>query len=263
MSRLFLKQYIILIFLSLFVIATAVTITHAEDINTDTSIQSEPEEEDSFEEFGDFEEFQEDPQSDVYDPLSGYNRFMTNVNDKLYHWFVKPVATGYGKVVPEPGRRAINRFFNNAIFPIRFVNNLLQLKLKQTGIETVRFGMNTTVGIVGLFDPAKAWLDLEPYNEDFGQTVGHYGVGSGFHFVIPILGPSNLRDTIGRIPDYFLHPVVYTDYSKFRASIESYRIINYTSMHLGEDESIQKDALDFYTFMRDAYEQNRNAKIKE
>ena len=86
---------------------------------------------------------------DVSDPLSGYNRFMFNVNDKLYFWILKPVARGYGAVVPEGGRVAISRFFKNLSFPVRFVNNALQGKLKRVGIETARFTVNTTLGLLG------------------------------------------------------------------------------------------------------------------
>ncbi len=209
------------------------------------------------------DEFEEESVPQVFDPLSGYNRFMTNVNDKLYFWVLKPVAKGYTFVVPELGRLSINRCFKNLLFPVRLVNNLLQLKIKRAGIESARFGMNTTIGILGFGDPAKRWLDLDAYNEDFGQTLGSYGVGSGFHLVLPIFGPTNARDVVGMIPDYFLNPTNYIGNVKYKVSINAVDKFNYTSIHLGEYESIKKDALDFYVFMRDAYEQNRKMKIEE
>jgi phospholipid-binding lipoprotein MlaA len=209
------------------------------------------------------DEFEDESGTHVFDPLIGYNRFMTRVNDKLYFWLLKPVARGLSIVIPEPGRLAINRFFKNIFFPIRLVNNLLQMKIKHVGIETARFGVNTTIGVLGLGDPAKSWLGLDAYEEDFGQTLGHYGVGSGFYIVLPIFGPSNVRDTIGMVPDYFLNPINYLDSFKYRAGTHAVDTINYTSLHIGEYEDLKKGAVDFYIFMRDSYEQNRDMKIAE
>ncbi|MBW2690688.1 MAG: VacJ family lipoprotein [Deltaproteobacteria bacterium] len=197
------------------------------------------------------------------DPLSGYNRVMTQVNDKLYFWLLKPVSQGYSFVVPEGGRLAVGRFFNNLLMPVRFVNNLLQLKLKRAGTELARFGINTTVGVLGFGDPAAKSFDLQAYPEDFGQTLGHYGVGGGFHIVLPLLGPSNLRDTLGLIPDYYLDPVSYINDSKTELAVRAYRQVNHTSLHIGEYESLKKDAIDLYTFLRDGYEQRRIKQIEE
>ena len=209
------------------------------------------------------DEFDEEFAPQVYDPLSGYNRFMTSVNDKLYFWLLKPVAKGFKFVIPEPGRLAINRCFKNILFPVRLVNNLLQLEMKGAGIETARFGVNSTIGILGFGDPAKSWLELDACDEDFGQTLGSYGVGSGFHLVLPLFGPSNARDTLGMVPDYFLNPIHYIDSSALRAGVSALKEFNYTSLHLGEYEGVKKDAVDLYPFLRDAYEQNRKMKIEE
>ncbi|NIP49124.1 MAG: VacJ family lipoprotein, partial [Phycisphaerae bacterium] len=149
-------------------------------------------------------EFEEPSGSSQFDPLSGYNRVMTQVNDRVYFWALKPVAQGYSAVVPEPARLAVGRFFRNLLMPVHFANNLLQLKPKGAMTELARFAINSTVGVLGFADPAQKHFDLQPYPEDFGQTLGYYGVGSGFHIVLPLLGPSNLRDTVGLIPDHFL-----------------------------------------------------------
>ncbi len=218
-------------------------------------------ESDFHDEFGD--EFDDEEKTAVYDPLIGYNRFMTVVNDKLYYWVLKPIARGYRFVIPGVARRSIDRCYKNLLFPIRFANNLFQLKFKRSGTELARFTINSSIGILGLGDPAKAWGNLDPCVEDFGQTLGHYGTGRGFYFVIPLLGPSNLRDGIGRIPDYFLNPFHYIDETAVSIAIDAGEKINYTSLHIGEYESVQKDAIDFYIFMRDAYEQNRQMKIEE
>lgn len=220
--------------------------------------------------FAEFEDTQLDSrESAAFDPLIGYNRFMFQFNDKMYFWIMKPVARGYGKVVPEKGRIAINRFFKNLGFPIRFVNNVLQGKFKYAGVETLRFLVNSTVGILGFFDPASIRLNLQAHEEDFGQTLGRYGAGEGFPVVLPFLGPSNLRDIFGMIPDFFLNPVAYIGsdsdklFNKTFVLITAGELINRTSLNIGIYENLKQDALDPYIFMRDAYKQNRNSKIQE
>jgi phospholipid-binding lipoprotein MlaA len=221
------------------------------------------------------DEFEDQDLPDVFDPLSGYNRAMTVFNDKFYFWLAKPVSKGYSYIVPEPARLSVSRFFKNILFPVRFLNNILQFKFKGAGIELSRFCINSTVGILGLADPAKEWLDLEAYPEDFGQTLGHYGVGGGFHIVLPILGPSNLRDLASMVPDYYADPVQLVQLADAdieelvdvdkddELALRSYDIINRTSLHIGEYETLRSDALDLYTFLRDTYETNRKKKIEE
>jgi len=199
----------------------------------------------------------------VSDPFSVYNRVMTQVNDKIYFWLLKPVAQGYRAVVPEGARLAVGRFFRNLLMPVRFANNLLQLKPKKAGTELARFVVNTTVGVLGFGDPAANKFGLQAYPEDFGQTLGYYGVGSGFHIVLPLLGPSNLRDTLGLIPAYFLDPVSYIEETDVQLAVRAYDRVNYTSLHIGEYESLKKDAVDLYTFLRDGYEQRRIKQIEE
>ncbi len=225
-----------------------------------------------FDEFED--EFAEAETQTVADPLIAYNRAMTKFNDKFFDVVLSPVAKGYRVVVPEGGRIGIRRFFNNLFYPVRFVNNVLQLKYDRASIETARFLLNSTVGLLGFFDPAKEWFALQAYPEDFGQTLGFYGVGPGFHYVLPFLGPSNLRDAIGLIPDTYMIPITYlpeiqisgtseSDRVWIAVGVESYRRLNDASLSLEEYHSLRRDALDLYTFMRDAYERNRQVKIKE
>ncbi len=209
------------------------------------------------------EEFEAAEAEPVIDPLSGYNRVMTQVNDKVYFWALKPVSQGYRAVVPEGGRLAVGHFFRNLLMPVRFVNNLLQLKLKQAGTELTRFIVNSTVGVLGFGDPAGDYFGLQAYPEDFGQTLGHYGIGSGFHIVLPLLGPSNLRDTFGLIPDYYLDPASHIDHYETALAVKAYKSVNHTSLHIGEYESLKNDAVDLYTFLRDGYEQRREQQIKE
>ncbi len=221
------------------------------------------EEVDAFDAFDAFEEFEEDTGEAVFDPLSGYNRVMTHINDRLYYWVFKPVAKGYGFLVPKPARKGIRNFFHNLGFPIRMVNNVLQLKVKQAGTETARFIVNTTVGVGGLWDPASSWLELPVYSEDFGQTLGYYGFGDGFPVVLPLLGPSNVRDIFGRTGDWFLDPVNYLDDVEARTAVNVVEGVNESSLRIGQYEAITKDALDLYIFLRDGYRDVRNKAIEE
>jgi phospholipid-binding lipoprotein MlaA len=233
-------------------------------LDTATSLPDmEAPEDKSFDEFESFEEFDEGSGETAFDPLSGYNRVMTQVNDRLYYWVLKPVASGYKAVMPEPVRVSIGHFFRNLAFPARLVNNLLQLKLKQAGTETLRFVVNTTIGVAGLRDPATTMLEMPVYEEDFGQTLGHYGLGGGFHIVLPLFGPSNARDTCGKVADWFLDPVHYIEDSEAKAAVNAVRVVNGTSLRIGQYEAMTKDSLDLYVLLRDAYESNRDKNIKE
>jgi len=215
-----------------------------------------------FDAFDEFEEFDSEREPEVFDPLIGYNRIMTHVNDRIYFWVLKPTAKAYGTVIPEFVRECISRFFENLGFPVRFVNNALQLKFVGAGIETLRFGVNSTLGIAGFMDPAKE-LYLAPHDEDFGQTLGYYGLNGGFHIVMPMFGPSNFRDTLGRVPDDYLEPLNYVDNSYVTAAAPLVQVVNRTSLSIGQYESFRKDAMDLYILFRNAYEQNRKKEIED
>ena len=166
-------------------------------------------------------------------------------------------------MIPEGARLGVGRFFRNVMMPARFANNLLQLKPKRAGTELARFFLNSTFGVLGFADPAAENFNLQAYPEDFGQTLGYYGISPGFHIVLPLLGPSNLRDAVGLIPDYYLAPTRYIDNLGTEVALDAYRQVNQTSLHIGEYESLKKDALGLYTFLRDGYEQSRENRIKE
>ncbi len=205
------------------------------------------------------------------DPLNGYNRLMTSFNDGLYEYVLAPVAKGYSKVVGKEIRVSINNFFHNIFYPIRLVNNVLQGKFKNASEETGRFIINSTIGILGLFDPAKSEFGLEPHNEDFGQTLGYWGVGAGPHIVLPFFGPSNLRDTISLYPDSYTNPADYFEDRGYNYThnygealvLKAYEKVNYVSLHEGEYEKLKKDAIDLYPYLRDVYEQYRQKQIEE
>ncbi|MDH5753025.1 MAG: VacJ family lipoprotein [Deltaproteobacteria bacterium] len=209
-------------------------------------------------------EFQaaEKARQDIWDPLEGYNRVITVFNDRMYFWVLDPLARGYNFVVPELARKGVNNFFHNLLFPLRFVNNTLQGKLLNACEELARFCINTTIGILGLWDPAREWFGLEPHNEDLGQTLGYWGVGAGPHIVLPFFGPSNLRDAFSSWGDYrYLDPRSYLNDTPTEYGLIAFEEFNYVSLHLGEYDNLKKDALDLYTFLRDVYEQNRKMEI--
>lgn len=212
--------------------------------------------------------FENDPFADedtqqlqIYDPIEPVNRGVFWVNDKLYFYLFKPIAKGW-RVVPEPARVSVGNVFDNLSAPVRMVNSLLQFKLKAAGSELYRFIVNSTVGLAGLFDPATK-LGVPQHDEDLGQTFGHYGAGSGFYLVLPILGPSNLRDGVGRIGDAFLYPLTYSLRSEELLATKFVESENELSLDKDTYEGIKKHEIDPYLFIRNAYEQRRAAKISE
>ena len=193
---------------------------------------------------------------------------MTTANDTTYIHIFDPISQGYAAVIPKAARVGLSNVFHNLKFPIRFSNNLLQLKFDRSMKEFGRFFINSTVGVVGIFDVAKAG-GVEPQEEDFGQTLGHYGIKPGFHIVLPFLGPSNLRDTFGFAVDTTIDPIssASLEYQIPETVIESLALstsyyVNKNSLHPGEYENLKKDALDLYLFFRDTYEQKRAKAIE-
>ena len=209
----------------------------------------------------DLEEEESVPQ--VRDPLERLNRGIFAFNDFFYFKFLKPVARGYGFITPEPVRVRVKNFFYNIGFPVRFVNDILQVKFKRAGQNTCRFVFNSTVGILGFFNPAQKYPWLNPPPEDTGQTFGTWGIGNGFYIVLPILGPSTLRDSVGFAGDCFLQPVSYIKPFYTSLGARSYEIVNKTSLSIGEYESFKESALDPYIAFKDAYIQYREKAVQE
>lgn len=199
----------------------------------------------------------------IADPLEPWNRLMYHFNDRLYFWVLKPVARGYKAVVPEPARVSVKNFFSNIVMPVRFVNSLLQGKMKAAGNELARFGINSTVGVAGLFDVAKMHYGIEAQQEDLGQTFGHYGAGGGIYIVWPVLGPSTLRDTLGRVGDGFLNPVNYMTPLESQIAVRASEQVNDTSLQLGEYEDLKEASLEPYVAIKDAYIEYRREQIKK
>jgi phospholipid-binding lipoprotein MlaA len=227
---------------------------------------------DVFEDAGFDEEFGDAVTAEtVNDPFEGYNRWMTHFNNTLFDYVLDPVFTGYNFLLPEPIRVSVNNVFNNLYYPVSLVNNLLQLKFDHALSETGRFIVNSTFGFAGMFDPAREGLGVEPHVEDFGQTLGHYGVGGGFPIVLPFFGPTNLRDLSGDLLDFYVNPIYYVEVREYNIAeniyqgweLVTYKRFNKFSLYDKEYKQLRREALDFYPLMRDAYEQNRNKLISE
>lgn len=214
-------------------------------------------------EFADYSESGEE-YAGISDPLEPINRVFFHFNDKLYFWFLKPVSSGYKAVVPKPARIGVKNFFSNLAFPIRFVNCILQAKFEGAGYEVGRFLTNSILGLGGFINVAEKQFNMKAYDEDFGQTLGAYGLGNGFYINWPVLGPSTLRDTIGDAGDYFLDPVYYADLdTTYDISIKGYEKVNDTSLVIGDYEDLKKSAIDPYIAFRDAYFQYRRNKVEK
>ncbi len=203
----------------------------------------------------------------VKDSMPSFNRAIFTFNDKAYWYAIRPVSNGYKAVVPEKARVGVRNFFTNIRMPIRFFNCLFQGKFKGAGTEVLRLVINSTVGVAGFSDAAKKHFDLELQDEDFGQTLGRYNCGAGTFIEIPLLGPSNVRDTIGLVGDFALDPITLlgifvSPYAS--AGARAYITINDVSIDKGDTyEALVEDMIDPYIAVQDAYTQNRIKKIKE
>jgi phospholipid-binding lipoprotein MlaA len=229
---------------------------------TEMPVKSETKNVDDYGDIEVFEKVSDEAKGEIADPLEPFNRAMYHFNDKLYFWLLKPVAQGYGKVVPEAARVGVSNFFANLAFPIRFVNCLLQTNFEGAAEELGRFTINTIWGIGGLLDPASSKdINLSKQDEDFGQTLGAYGIGQGFYINWPIFGPSSPRDTVGLVVDAFLAPASYLSPWYVGAGTRGYDMVNDTSLKIGDYESLKGAAIDPYVAIRDAYVQYRLKKV--
>ena len=145
----------------------------------------------------------------VWDPIECYNRVAFSFNIYSAKWVMQPLAMAYSFVIPDYVRNGIRRIDANIQMPGRLINSILQAKFIRAGVEVGRFVVNTTVGIAGFYDPAYAWLGMEPRINNFGQTFAYWGIGKGFYFIVPIMGSTCLRDGVGLVGDYFANPITW------------------------------------------------------
>ena len=198
----------------------------------------------------------------VSDPWEGMNRGIFAFNEGFDGWIFEPVAKGWDFVMPDPVQTGIHNFFTNLGFPVVFLNNVLQAKPEGAVTSLGRFLINTTVGVAGFFDPA-TWLRMPESDEDFGQTLGYWGVPGGPFLVLPILGPSNPRDTVGLVVDRA--SLTYTYFVPWYANIGATLVerVNWRARHLETIREERKSAFDFYVAVRNAYVQRRDNQIAD
>ena len=194
------------------------------------------------------------------DPLEGLNRGIYHFNDVVDNLFAKPVATLYKDVVPQIARTGVSNFFANINDVIVALNNLLQGKFTQAVSDVGRIVVNTTAGLLGVIDVATE-IGLEKHNEDFGQTLGYWGIGDGPYLVLPFIGPSSFRDGVGWLVDFYTDPITYVDPSRDRNILWGTRFVSRRSELLDSSSIIETAALDPYEFLRDAYLQRRRSLV--
>ena len=201
-------------------------------------------------------------QAAEYDPLERVNRPIFWFNDKLDVFVLEPVAKGWDFALPDRIQKCISSAYDNVKFPIDFTNDLLQGKPKDAGTTLGRFLLNSTLGVVGLFDVAAA-AGLPPHDEDFGQTLGVWGVGNGPYLVLPVFGPSTLRDAAGRAVDSPLRVWPFFVGTIPSIAISSVEVVNWRSRNIATIEDLKKGALDYYSLVRNGYLQNRLAAVED
>ena len=197
------------------------------------------------------------------DPWEGLNRPLFTVHDGIDTYFFAPLAKGWRFVTPLVVRDSVRHFFENLRYPVVVVNTLLQGKPTQAGIETGRFLVNSTVGVAGLFDPATGW-GMPRVEEDFGQTLGVWGVGPGPYLVIPLVpGPTTVRDALGSVVDWPL--AIYPFFLDWWITAPARLLygVNVRSYYIEEVQDAKATSLDYYAFMRNAFLSNRQAQIED
>jgi phospholipid-binding lipoprotein MlaA len=205
-----------------------------------------------------------------YDPLEDFNRAIFSFNDTLDVHVLEPVARAYRDYTPDPMRTGIGNFFLNLRYPSYLVSDVVQGKFDQVLEHTGRFLINSTVGVVGLIDVAKDW-GLPDHDEDFGIALAYHGVPSGPYLVIPVVGPSSVRDGVGRVVDAFLDPIGWVGYSGISSSAKvaiaagslGVRTIHTRSGLLQAVESAKESSVDYYLFVQGAYYQYRHGVLTD
>jgi len=198
--------------------------------------------------------------TDPRDPFEAWNRGAYEFNDGLDRDLFKPIATAYKEVIPGPVRTWVRNFFSNLGDLWIGANNLLQGKPGDMVIDWARFAFNTTIGLLGINDVATE-MGLEKHDEDFGQTLGRWGMEDGNYHVWPILGSRTSRDTLGSVVDWFGDPVTYVDKGAIRWSARGLRLVSDRADLLDASRILEEAALDKYVFQRDAYLQRRRSLI--
>lgn len=205
-----------------------------------------------------------------YDPIESVNRAIFDFNDTVDVYVLEPVARGYRDNVPDVVQTGVGNFFENLRYPSYLVSDIFQGKFEQALDHTGRFLINTTLGIGGLMDFATDW-GLPVHDEDFGITLAYHGVPAGPYLVIPILGPSNVRDGVGRVVDGFLDPIGWVGYSSLSAGTKvaivagalGVKLVHTRAGLLQAVETAKESSVDYYLFVQGAYYQHRHGVLTD
>jgi len=198
------------------------------------------------------------------DPLMPLNRGIFAFNDVVYRYALIPFARAYNSVLPDQVRASVGNFFDNIKSPIPFVNHLLQGEGRLAMVDAARFGVNSTVGVLGLFDPATSWLALERQATGFGDTLSQYNVGYGVYIVMPFAGPSNLRAGGGTMIDAMLNPIAYVFNDPESTGLRIFDNVQEFAPQAPAYLELRENSEDLYIFMRNAHLQDiqRDAEYK-
>lgn len=212
----------------------------------------------------DLDDYDSEPVSAIADPLEPWNRFWFKFNDIFYIHIAKPVYKGWTYITPQFFRNGLSNLFYNVLFPTRFINSILQFRFLEAGVEFSRFMMNImgSAGLANLAQNKKTIVPVDPSGEDFGQTLGRWGFGPGFYIIWPFIGPSSLRDSIGRVGDYFTDPIFYLDPWPLSTGTEGVFRLNDLGGVLPSYEDLTNISIDPYIAMREAYASMRAGQIQ-
>lgn len=200
------------------------------------------------------------PNTNPRDPMEPFNRGVYGFNEALDRAVIKPVATAYKAVTPQPVRSGVGNFFGNLDDAWSAVNSVLQLKVQSAAENMMRFAVNSTLGLAGVIDIASE-MRIERHPEDFGQTLGRWGVGAGPFVVLPLFGPSTLRDTLAMSVDFKGDIVANVEHVATRNSLKALDLIDLRATYLNASSVIDDAALDKYSFTRDAFLQRRQYSV--
>jgi phospholipid-binding lipoprotein MlaA len=199
---------------------------------------------------------------EVADPIEPVNRAIFSFNMFVDRWLLEPVARAYRFVTPEPARRSVSNFLANLRSPVIFANDALQGERDRAGVTLGRFMINTTLGVAGLFDAASAF-GYHRHDEDFGQTLGVWGVPEGPYLMLPLLGPSNGRDTVGRVGDYFINPLNHCCITQDeRLGLLGVTVVSEREANIELLDDLRANSIDLYATIRTIYSQKRAADIR-
>lgn len=211
----------------------------------------------------DLDDYDSEPVATISDPLEPWNRFWFRFNDIFYIHVAQPVYDGWKFVTPQFFRTAMSNLFYNILFPTRFINSILQGRPLEAGVEFSRFMMNVMggAGLVDLASGKKTIVPVDPSGEDFGQTLGRWGIGQGWYIIWPFIGPSSVRDTFGRIGDAFTSPLFYLD--PWEVSLAANAAFRFNDLYevLPAYTDLKSIAVDPYLAMREAYASMRKAQV--